>query len=44
MILQVGWDPLDGDIDPAHWTQVWQKARDAGGHIERFCSVTGIGS
>ncbi|WP_375280688.1 FAD-dependent oxidoreductase [Pseudooctadecabacter sp.] len=37
------WDPLDGDIDPAQLTQAMAKgARDAGGHIERFCSVTGI--
>jgi tyrosyl-tRNA synthetase len=37
------WDPLDGDIDPAQLTQALAKgARDAGGHIERFCSVTGI--
>ncbi|MEP5731618.1 MAG: FAD-dependent oxidoreductase [Sulfitobacter sp.] len=37
------WDPLDGDIDPAQLTQALAKgARDAGGHIERFCPVTGI--
>ncbi|WP_390911413.1 FAD-dependent oxidoreductase [Pseudosulfitobacter sp. SM2401] len=37
------WDPLDGDIDPAQLTQALAKgARDAGGRIERFCSVTGI--
>ncbi|WP_296418817.1 GcvT family protein [Pseudooctadecabacter sp.] len=37
------WDPLDGDIDPAQLTQAMAKgARDAGGHIERFCPVTGI--
>ena len=36
-------DPLDGDIDPAQLTQALAKgARDAGGHIERFCPVTGI--
>ncbi|MGB3246627.1 MAG: FAD-dependent oxidoreductase [Sulfitobacter sp.] len=38
------WDPLDGDIDPAQLTQALAKgARDAGGRIERFCPVTGIG-
>ena len=37
------WDPLDGDIDPAQLTQALAKgARAAGGHIERFCPVTGI--
>tara|TARA_B110000114_G_scaffold6039_1_gene6080 strand:+ start:8930 stop:11383 length:2454 start_codon:yes stop_codon:yes gene_type:complete len=37
------WDPLDGDIDPAQLTQALAKgARDAGGRIERFCSVVGI--
>jgi dimethylglycine dehydrogenase len=37
------WDPMDGDIDPAQLTQALAKgARDAGGRIERFCSVTGI--
>ncbi|MEP3639258.1 MAG: FAD-dependent oxidoreductase [Paracoccaceae bacterium] len=37
------WDPLDGDIDPAQLTQALAKgARDAGGHIERFCPVAGI--
>ena len=37
------WDPLDGDIDPAQLTQALAKgAREAGGRIERFCSVTGI--
>ena len=37
------WDPLDGDIDPAQLTQALAKgARDAGGQIERFCSVVGI--
>ncbi|MEP3845759.1 MAG: FAD-dependent oxidoreductase [Paracoccaceae bacterium] len=37
------WDPLDGDIDPAQLTQAMAKgARDAGGHIERFCPVAGI--
>ncbi|MEN8840818.1 MAG: FAD-dependent oxidoreductase [Octadecabacter sp.] len=36
-------DPLDGDIDPAQLTQALAKgAREAGGHIERFCPVTGI--
>jgi len=37
------WDPLDGDIDPAQLTQALAKgARDAGGHIERFCPAIGI--
>jgi dimethylglycine dehydrogenase len=37
------WDPLDGDIDPAQLTQALAKgAREAGGHIERFCPVTGV--
>ncbi|MFK7744775.1 MAG: FAD-dependent oxidoreductase [Roseobacter sp.] len=37
------WDPLDGDIDPAQLTQALAKgAREAGGHIERFCPVTGM--
>jgi dimethylglycine dehydrogenase len=37
------WDALDGDIDPAQLTQALAKgARAAGGHIERFCPVTGI--
>ncbi|KMW58110.1 Sarcosine dehydrogenase [Candidatus Rhodobacter oscarellae] len=42
-ILGGMWDPLDGDIDPAQLTQALAKgARDAGGKIERFCSVIGI--
>lgn len=37
------WDPMDGDIDPAQLTQALAKgARDAGGRIERFSSVTNI--
>ena len=37
-----GWDPLDGDIDPAQLTQALAKgARDAGCRIQRFCKVTG---
>ncbi|MEP1522318.1 FAD-dependent oxidoreductase [Ascidiaceihabitans sp.] len=37
------WDPLDGDIDPAQLTQALAKgARDAGGHIERFCPIIGL--
>ncbi len=37
------WDPLDGDIDPAQLTQALAKgAREAGGHIERFCPVVGM--
>lgn len=37
------WDPLDGDIDPAQLTQALAKgARDAGGHIERFCPVIDV--
>ena len=37
------WDPLDGDIDPAQLTQALAKgAREAGGHIERFCPIIGL--
>ena len=37
------YDPLDGDIDPAQLTQALAKgARDAGAHVERFCSCIGM--
>ncbi|MCB1883641.1 MAG: GcvT family protein [Geminicoccaceae bacterium] len=42
-VLEVLWDPMDGDIDPSQLTQAFAKgARDLGALIRRGVKVTGL--